>query len=456
MTTPSSSTPNPKQPTAVWVLVLLAGLTTALALYQWVELVQVRHGAHALCNINATVNCETVWNTAMASRVHRWLGVPVAGLGVAWGLTALGLSLRALLRLRRGALLRPAVPALRVAAAVGAAACAVFAAWSLRAHAVCPTCVLTYLLTFSFCAVAFFGLPRPRGLLSGELKPALLWAGGLALAAYVLMLPAGLMTPKADPGVDVLARANDVGPGDAPTAKDPASRQKALEDFVSRLSTVERQGLSDALNVYRTESVPLAAFGLPSRHHVGADDAPVRLVEFTDILCPHCKHLEESLAQLQQKLPPGLLSVESRYFPLDGACNKLVARTDDNGSTRCVGARAQLCLETAKDFVTLRRKLFEEQGSLTAEKVLEIGSSGSVPRAELEACVASPETQRKLNEDLKFAQTYNLEGTPMVIVNGKEVPPVPSLLYVLALSGGQPDAPLIAMLPPPSPLPPRP
>src|SRR5262249_12227580 len=71
--------------------VLLLGTSAALsllALFQWMELVVVRSGGNSVCNINQTVNCEAVWNSEFASRIHSLVGLPVAGLGEVWGLTA--------------------------------------------------------------------------------------------------------------------------------------------------------------------------------------------------------------------------------------------------------------------------------------------------------------------------------------------------------------------------------
>ena len=41
-----------------------------LALFQWMELVLVRSGGQSICNINQTINCEAVWNSQFASRIH--------------------------------------------------------------------------------------------------------------------------------------------------------------------------------------------------------------------------------------------------------------------------------------------------------------------------------------------------------------------------------------------------
>src|SRR5687767_9061603 len=89
-TAPGASTPAAAALPLLWPLVLL-GLALAevgLSIFQWNELLTLRAGGTTSCGINATVNCETVWNSAFASRMHGLTGLPVAGLGVVWGLVA--------------------------------------------------------------------------------------------------------------------------------------------------------------------------------------------------------------------------------------------------------------------------------------------------------------------------------------------------------------------------------
>src|SRR5581483_1458421 len=130
----------------------------------------------------------------------------------------------------------------------------------------------------------------------------------------------------------------------------------------------------------------------PARVLWGPPDAPMKLVDFTDVLCGHCRMLVGLLGELRKAVPYGKFSIEPRYFPLDGECNPRLGPPRGDG-IRCTGAKAQICLEGAKDYWELHEKLYEHQQELTSkEKVIEIASSGSVPRAQLEACINAPET----------------------------------------------------------------
>ena len=89
-----------------------------------------------------------------------------------------------------------------------------------------------------------------------------------------------------------------------------------------------------------------------------------------------------------------------------------------------------------------------EQESLTPRSIVEIASSGSMKRADLEACLASPETNRKLSEDIAYAMLFSPQGTPLVLINGKEAAALPSFLLAMAFTGANPDSPAFAALPP--------
>ena len=175
----------------------------------------------------------------------------------------------------------------------------------------------------------------------------------------------------------------------------------------------------------------------------------MKVVEWTDIRCSHCKRFNEVLESLRVVLPKGSLSVEARNFPLDAACNPLVPQLGSGVS--CDGALALVCLEQAPDFWRLREKLFEAQHNLTRDRILDIATSSfTVTRGDLETCMASPATRARLTEDIQYAQLYNPSGTPVVSVNGRPAPASGPLLYVLAMTEGNPDAPVLAsLLPPP-------
>jgi protein-disulfide isomerase len=431
---------NPPPPVPVRGALALLGLglaESALAIFQWLQLLTMRGGGTTVCGVSERFNCETVWNTPFASRVHELVGIPVAGLGLLWGIVATVLSVLYLVWRSSGHTVRPAVNGLRLTAAAGVLATALFALVSLSAGVVCPTCLGTYGLVLAFAAVAYKALPGPVLPLAGEWGRALKWTGGFALAGFVALFGPGRATPKDSPAEAQLPQ----------ITADPGS----LEAYLQGLSPQDRQRVADALAQYRNGK-PLPARA-PARHRYGPVDAPVKIVEWTDSKCPHCKMMVEALAAMKKRVPEGKMSLEARQYPLDGACNpSMDPRHSDGTGTRCLAAKAQICLEGAPDFWQLREQLFAAQASLRPETIMTIASSGSVSRSQLEACVNSSETAAKLQEDIAYARQHDIHGTPLIVVNGREVPTSVAFLYALVMADGNASAPAFKVLPAPRPM----
>lgn len=423
--------PAPKH--GAMVLLALGLAESALALFQWSQLLTLRAGGATVCGVSEHVNCETVWNTPFASRVHELLGIPVAGLGLLWGLVATGLAGLYLAWQRGGHSVRPAINGLRLTAAVGLVTGVVLAGVSASAGALCLTCLGTYVLVLAFAGVAWRGLPGPVVPQSGEWANALQWTLGFAVAGFIALSIPGRATPKSS--------SNEEG-----ALPQVTTEPSSIESYLQGLSHGEKQFAANALAQYLKDT-PLPA--KPTRRRYGSAEAPVKIVEWTDSKCPHCKSLVEGVAALKKRVPEGKLSLEARQYPLDGGCNPAIAPQYTDGGLRCLAAKAQICLEEASDFWELREKLFAAQGALTPALVMQIASSGSVSRAQLEECVNSATTSRRIQEDVAYAQEHDIHGTPLVVVNGREVPPSLPFIYALVMAGGDANSPAFRVLPPP-------
>jgi protein-disulfide isomerase/uncharacterized membrane protein len=427
--------PPPPVPSRGAVALLVLGLAeSALSAFQWSQLLTLRNGGTTVCSVSEHVNCETVWNTPFATRLHELLGIPVAGLGLLWGMVATALAGLYLAWHSGGHTVRPAVNGLRLTAAVGALTTVVLASVSASAGALCLTCLGTYVLVIAFAIVAWRGLPGPVVPQAGEWGRALQWTVGFAVAGFVALSMVGRATSQAASSGEQLPQLSaDSG---------------SLEEYLRGLSPQEQQFVSNALDQYRRD-VPLPAKA-PARRLDGSVDAPVKIVEWTDPMCPHCKMLVEAMAAMKKHVPEGKMSLEARNYPLDGACNPTIPPEHTDGGLRCLTVKATICLEGAPDFWELREKLFEAQRALTVNTVMTIASSGTVNRSQLEACVNSPDTNRRLQEDIAYAQQHHIDGTPLVVVNGREVMPGVPILYSLVMAGGDPNAPAFRVLPRPN------
>src|SRR5512140_2918455 len=156
--------PPPPVPTRGALALLVLGMAEGvLAVFQWSRLIKLRNGGTTVCSVSEHVNCELVWNTPFASRVHELLGMPVAALGLLWGVVATVLAGLYLTWASGGHTVRPAANGLRLMAAAGALSTGVLASVSASASALCLTCLGTYILVIAFAVIAWRGLPGPVG-----------------------------------------------------------------------------------------------------------------------------------------------------------------------------------------------------------------------------------------------------------------------------------------------------
>ncbi len=430
MSTPSS----PTRPSGVTFSLLLATpvLLIALSVYQWLELLAVRAGQVPSCSINETVNCAKVWNSAFAHHIHEYVGIPVAGLGVLWGTVALVAGLVLLLRVRRALEASDWVGTVKLWAGAGLVACVAFVIASIQAHAVCLTCLGTYGLVMVYVAAALVMLPGPTLPPLKQLVPSAGWAMVLTVPFYFALLYPGSKTPQ---GTDAVVEKLDA--------------QQKPEDYVALLEALpEPARLSASWARNKWKNAPHHdASAFPVHVRRGPADAKVQLVEFSDVLCPHCAQFEELAAELERMAPAGGLSFEPRYYPLDSECNPDIKGTPGDG-VRCLGAKLQICAEKTEKFFAVRREIFRNQSRLDAETLMGIGVRSGLERSSLENCLKSPETAARLQEDLAYARLFQIEGTPLVILNGKSAPPAPAFLLGMVLWGDA-DAPWFARLPPP-------
>lgn len=453
-------------------LVALGGVNALWALFLWAQLLVARAGGKAFCGFSDSASCGTLWDGGFASAVHASTKLPVAGWGLLWGLLATALPLLALMRRSEREDTSAVTTAIRLTAVLGLLSVVGLLVVSASSGALCFLCVGTYVMVGAYGAVALLGY---KGLGFPDMPKAVQLTAGVLIAGFLLLLYPGMSTPRnaeslssealkqarqgqgTQPNDPHAGHGHGAGePHAAPTGEPPAfgtgpgtgdaARDAELERFVSALPPQVQGMLSSSLGMWhaapRVEPQPAA------RSVWGPDDAPVHIVEWTDVLCGHCAQLHQSLEEISEHVPPNSFKVEPRHFPLDRSCNPNVQRDNPAGPVSCVAAGVQICLEGNDKAHELTGKLFEDQRNLTVDRVYEIASA-YMPKDELKACVESPATKKKLEDDIEFARRLDPEGTPIVLVNGKLGNGFGAFLYAMIMTGGTGVHPAFANLPPP-------
>jgi protein-disulfide isomerase len=418
-----TSTPKPLVNRAHLLVLTVLGVAVAAWSFVLLRAQNAPEALNAICTEGG--GCASLWSAPFALSVQRLTSVPVAGWGLVWGLAAAGLGAAALWRASRGPI-DGIVASLRLLSAAGLLGVFVLVAVIVSERTFCLPCAGAHVLILAHAAIALFawrrvGLARPG--------PGAVLAGGAMLWAYLLVA----FTSGGVPGTALPS-----------SAKPDATADAALHEFIAKTPPEGRQALADALGRMRRGP----ALTLPAPRVLrGPANAPVRFTEFTDVRCHHCAQLHQVWGDLEKSLPAGSFSVESRFYPLDGACNTAM-RSPARDPVRCLAPRVQICREKDPGAHALAGALFAEQRTLTAERVFALAAGD---RAALDACLASPETSSKLEGDVALAEQYSPDGTPLVLVNGRLGSAMPPFLYAIVLARGSPDHPAFSVLPPPDP-----
>lgn len=148
----------------------------------------------------------------------------------------------------------------------------------------------------------------------------------------------------------------------------------------------------------------------------GKEGAPVTIVEFSDFECPFCK---KAALNLKPRLKEFEKNVAFYFFnyPLDKSCNPYMQR--DLHEHACDAAKAVLCAQVQGKFWPYHDILFENQPKFSMDQLKGYAQRTGLDVKKFEECLSSEETKNKVLVDIEAGKTIGLQGTPMVILNGR-------------------------------------
>jgi protein-disulfide isomerase len=156
---------------------------------------------------------------------------------------------------------------------------------------------------------------------------------------------------------------------------------------------------------------------------LGPESAAITIVEFSDFQCPYCRKGALTLSSILTRFP-GKVRVIFRNFPLNSGCNRLVPHSMHPAA--CDAARAAICAKKLSAFEPVYERFFEEQNSLTPERILPLAkevlaSKGIQETSEFENCMKSKETEEALIRDVEEGIRLNIQATPTFFINGRKM-----------------------------------
>jgi len=151
---------------------------------------------------------------------------------------------------------------------------------------------------------------------------------------------------------------------------------------------------------------------------LGTSGAPVAIVVFSDLQCPHCKGEAEMLRKNLIQNYPTQVRLYFKDYPLEGLHPWAKAAAM---AGRCVYQQNPDAFWEYHDYV------FGHQEAITPENLKDqvLGwakDAKGVDSIKLGACIDSKSTQAEVEKEMDEARALDVSGTPTMFINGRRIP----------------------------------
>jgi len=334
---------------------------------------------------NTFFSCETV----SKSKYALFLGHPVALYGICFyvmtGLLALGLR-RTSGNTRLVAILLFCLAASAFLIDIGLLFITLFVIGAL-----CPFCLLTYLVNILILAIAFFYLRKTgQPAAKSGFRASLSGLAGYTITACLIL---------------------SAGVGSAFGTKTFLTERR--DGYIEAFKSEEIQRSVDRFNNQSPEIIDVTPLRV-----TGPDDAPVTIIEVSDFLCPYCAHAFTILEKLAAA-NPDTVKILFINLPLDQTCNRYMQRQMHKGA--CSLASGSVCAAGQGKLYAYQKAAFEtrkKDPSLDDIKALAVSAALSIP--EFMQCIERQGTLATVKTHIQATMTAGVKGTPTIYVNNKQ------------------------------------
>lgn len=161
---------------------------------------------------------------------------------------------------------------------------------------------------------------------------------------------------------------------------------------------------------------------------IGKPDAPVTIVEYASLTCPHCAHFE---TEVLPKVKPALIDsgkarLVYRDYPLDGLALRAAMIVRCAGPERTFGLLDLL-------FSRQAQWIKNDMASSVAALATLVAQAG-ISEPEFNACLSNQEVQNAVTQSrLDAERLYKIDSTPSFLINGRLTVGAPEPEQLIAL-----------------------
>jgi protein-disulfide isomerase len=144
----------------------------------------------------------------------------------------------------------------------------------------------------------------------------------------------------------------------------------------------------------------------------GNPNAPVTIIEYASLTCPHCRNYHAKVFPKVKRayIDTGQVRYIIREFPIGHTAGKAAI------ITRCVPKDKYLPLVTA--FLARQPEWVSQE--VRPDALYKVAKSSGISRAEFDKCLSNQAIIDGLTEVKQRGRTYGVIGTPTLFINGKK------------------------------------
>ncbi len=146
---------------------------------------------------------------------------------------------------------------------------------------------------------------------------------------------------------------------------------------------------------------------------MGNKDAPVTLVEFSDLECPHCKVAQPVIEKLVNESPNAKLIYQPFPLPMHTWAKQAAAYAE------CVRQQNEPAMWKFSDSVYAAQSEITDANA--TEKFTGLASSAGVDAAKVAACATQPDTMAKIQQSIDLGLSVGVNATPTLFIEGRRV-----------------------------------
>jgi protein-disulfide isomerase len=141
---------------------------------------------------------------------------------------------------------------------------------------------------------------------------------------------------------------------------------------------------------------------------IGAKDAKVEMVIYSDFQCPYCSRVVPTIKQIEEEYKDSVRIV-FRNFPL--SFHDMAQKAAEAGE----------CANVQGKFWEMHDMIYSNQNALRVADLKSYAQKLGLDQAEFDSCLDNSDMKAEVERDFQSGASAGVQGTPAFIINGEHI-----------------------------------